>query len=142
MDMDMNRSLIFGVFRCNNILLNLNQNQAKHVFVQTIRYTVILNGEITTNVSRRLLSFICVPAMICAYVTHNSRIIQEQQSFVCTALLLVLKPFVVLKYALSCLGKRLPFYAHSSRRVLKIGFLCKPGLPGRHSKNEPKPRLK
>ena len=39
-----------------------------------------------------------VPTMICANVTHNSRITQEQQSFVCTALFL--------KYAQSCLALR------------------------------------
>ncbi len=63
--------------------------------------------------------------MICAYVTHNSRILQEQQSFVCTAWLFVLKPSVVLKYALSAykLSWEIAFlymHAHSSRRDLEI----------------------
>ncbi len=43
--------------------------------------------------------------MIRAYVIHNFRILQEHEFFVCTALLFVLKPFVVLKYSLSCLRK-------------------------------------
>ncbi len=33
------------------------------------------------------------PAMICAYVTHNYRILQERQSFVCMALFLNLSSF-------------------------------------------------
>ncbi len=57
-------------------------------------YTAILNGEITANVLclQTFVSFINVPAMIYAYVTHNSRILQEQQSFVSTALFLNTSP--------------------------------------------------
>ncbi len=55
---DMNRSLIFGVFRCNDIQLNLNQNQAKHMFVyHSNTCSDTLNGEIITNVSSRLYMY-------------------------------------------------------------------------------------
>ncbi len=57
------------------------------------------------NHNKCLQSFIYVPAMICAYVTHNSRILQEHGVFRLHGMLFVLKPFVVLKYVLSCLGK-------------------------------------
>ncbi len=44
--------------------------------------TVVLDGEITTNVSRRLLSFIYVPAMICAYASCNTQFLNSSRTTV------------------------------------------------------------